>query len=114
MANPGRRLAARDQPVRRRVEPSRRHASTQQYHRKRAADDGGRDGRRRGADPVGGLRTAPASRSLEDVEGQSARLRMLRQLDAAGRAHPAATIRCSGTPSRRTAGRPWGRGSRTG
>ena len=34
--------------------------------------------------------------------------------DAAGRAHPAATIRCSGTPSRRTAGRPWGRGSRTG
>ena len=67
----------------------------------------------RGADPVGGLRCALPG-ALEDVEGQSARLRMLRQWSAAGRARPAATIRCSGTPSRRTVGRPWGRGSRTG
>jgi ABC-type sulfate transport system permease component len=42
------------------------------------------------------------------------RMTALETAGAAGRAHPAATIRCSGTPSRRTAGRPWGRGSRTG
>ncbi len=54
-------------------------------------------------------------RALEDAEGQSATLRMLRQwMRAAGRAHPAATIRCSGTQPRRTVGRPWGLGSRTG